>query len=107
MYCTPQNDVLTSVTVDTNVSDAQAIVLAGFTGGVIAVPAGSSITSIKYHVAATETGTYVPMYSGGSQISTTVAAGRAYALDSAIKGAAYLKLQGDADGSVDLHLTSS
>jgi hypothetical protein len=106
MRCTPQNDVITNVHVDTNVADADSLVLAGFAGGVIAVPAGSSLTSIKYHVAATEDGTYVPMYSGGSQVSTTVAAGRAYALDGAIKGAAYLKLEGNADGKVDLHLIS-
>lgn len=106
MHCTPQNDVITNVDVHTSVSDADAVVMAGFVGGVIAVPADSSLTSIKYHVAATEDGTYVPMYSGGSQISTTVAAGRAYALDSAIKGAAYLKLEGNAVGKVDLHLIS-
>ena len=71
------------------------------------VPNGSSITSITYWIASTEDGTYQQLYSGGSAVSTTVAADRTYALAGAIEGAAFLKLQGDAAGTVDLHLISS
>jgi hypothetical protein len=107
MHTTPQNDVIESLAVGTSLTASRSVSLRGYNGGLISVPAGSSITSIKYYISPTETGTYLPLYSGGSQISTTVAAERVFALDSAIKGAAFLKLKGDATGSVDLHLTSS
>lgn len=107
MHTTPQNDVINSLTVATSEANSKSVSMRGFTGGLISVPSGSSITSITYYISSTESGTYLPLYSGGSQISTTVAAGRVYALDSAVKGAAFLKLKGDAAGSVDLHLTSS
>jgi len=107
MHCTPQNDVLTSVTVSDDKDNSTAIGFSGFTKGIVFVPNGSSITSITYWIASTEDGTYQQLYSGGSAVSTTVAADRTYALASAIEGAAFLKLQGDNAGTVDLHFISS
>ena len=107
MHTTPQNDVIKSLTVGTSLTASRSVSLRGYSGGLVALPAGSSITSIKYYISPTETGTYLPLYSGGSQISTTVAAERVFALDGAVKGAAFIKLIGDQAGSVDLHLTSS
>ena len=107
MHCTPQNDVLPSITVSDDKDNSDAIVFSGFTKGVVLVPNGSSITSLTYWISSTEDGTYTQLYNAGSAISTTVAADRTYALASAIEGAAFLKLQGDAAGTVDLHLISS
>jgi len=107
MYSTPQNEVLSSITVSDDKDNSTALVFKGFTKAIVLVPSGSSITAITYWVSSTEDGTYTQMYSGGSAISTTVAASRVFALASAIEGAAYLKLQGDAAGTVDLHLISS
>jgi|TARA_B100000700_G_C14879518_1_gene777386 hypothetical protein len=107
MHCTPQNDVLPSITVSDDKDNSDAIVFSGFTKGVVLVPNGSSITSLTYWISSTEDGTYTQLYNAGSAISTTVAANRVFALDSAIEGAAFLKLQGDAAGTVDLHLISS
>ena len=107
MYSTPQNEVLSSVTVSDDKDNSTALVFKGFTKGVVLVPSGSSITAITYWASSTEGGTYTQLYNAGSAISTTVAASRVFALDSAIEGIAYLKLQGDAAGTVDLHLISS
>ena len=107
MYTTPQNAIVSSLTVSDAHANSDAIVFKGFTKGVVLVPSGSSITSIKYFISSSENGTYTQLYNAGSEISTTVAASRVFALDSAIEGAAYLKLQGDNAGTVDLHLISS
>jgi len=106
-HITPQNSLLTSVTVSDDKDNSTSLVFKGFTTGVILIPSGSSLTSITYWVSSTEGGTYVQLYAGGTAVSTTVAASRAYALDSAIEGAAFLKLQGNAAGTADLHLISS
>ena len=107
MYSTPQNEVLSSITVSDDKDNSTAIVFKGFTKGVVLVPNGSSITAITYWISSSEDGTYTQLYNAGSAISTTVAADRVFALNSAIEGAAYLKLQGDNAGTVALHLISS
>jgi hypothetical protein len=116
MHNSPQNLIISSTDRPSGspfrISDDEAtstvVVFKGFTKGVILVPSGSSLTSITYWVSSTEDGTYLQMYSGGSAVSTTVAAGRSFALDSAIEGAAFLKLQGNAaELAADLHLISS
>lgn len=107
MHNTPQNLIISSVTVSDDKDNSDAIVFKGFTKGVVVVPAGSSITAITYWISSTEDGTYFQLYSAGSAISTTVAASRSFALASAIEGGAYLKLQANAAGTVDLHLISS
>ena len=107
MHNSPQNLIVSSVTISDDKDNSTSIVFKGFTKGVILVPGGSSITSITYWASSTEDGTYTQLYSGGSAISTTVAASRVYALDGAIEGVAYLKLQGNAAGTADLHLISS
>jgi hypothetical protein len=107
MFSTPQNAIVSSLTVSDAHATSDAIVFKGFTKGVVLVPSGSSITAITYWISSSEDGTYTQLYNAGSAISTTVAASRVFALASAIEGAAYLKLQGDAAGTVDLHLISS
>lgn len=107
MHNSPQNLIVSSVTISDDKDNSTAIVFKGFTKGVIVVPSGSSLTAITYWVSSTEDGTYNQLYLAGSAISTTVAADRAYALDGAAEGVAYLKLQGNAAGTADLHLISS
>lgn len=107
MHTTPQNQVITSLTVDSTLADSQAFVYRGFTGGVVVIPAGSSITSLTYYVASTEGGTYIQLYDSVGAVSTTVAASRAYQLPADLAGAANVKLVGNADGNVDLHLISN
>jgi|TARA_R110000824_G_scaffold272626_1_gene461147 hypothetical protein len=116
MHNSPQNLIISSTTrpsdspftISDDKDNSTTIVLKGFTKGIILVPSGSSLTSITYWVSTTEDGTYVKMYLAGDAISTTVAASRAFALDSAIEGAAFLRLQGNAaELAADLHLISS
>ena len=102
----PQNNVLASIIISDDKDNSSSIVFSGFRKGVINVPTPSSITTITYWVADTEDGTYQQMYSGGSAIETTVAAGKSYALSSAIEGVAFLKLQANAAGTAALHIIS-
>tara|TARA_Y100000401_G_scaffold107187_1_gene101327 strand:+ start:857 stop:1180 length:324 start_codon:yes stop_codon:yes gene_type:complete len=107
MYSTPQNAVITSLGVDSSLADSASIVFKGFTKGVMLVPSGSSINTLTYYVSSTQGGTYIQLYNSSGAVSTTVAAGRAYPMPSEVEGAAFLKLVGNADGVVDLHLISS
>jgi len=102
----PQNMLLSSVTISDDKDNSTSIVFSGFRKGIINVPSGSSITAITYWVANSEDGTYQQLYSGGSAVSTTVAHSKSYALDSAIEGAAFLKLQANAAGTAALHIIS-
>ena len=106
-YTTPQNVILTGHTIDSVLADTKALVMRGFTGGICIVPSGSSITSLTYYVASSEDGTYIQLYNSSGAVSTTVAASRAYPLPAELAGAAYLKVVGDNDGTVDLHLISN
>jgi len=108
----PQNNVLSSIKISDDIADSSdstkssPIVFSGFRKAIINVPAGSSITSISYYVADSEDGTYQQLYSGGSAVTTTVAHSKCYALDSAIEGAAFLKLIANAAGTAALHIIS-
>lgn len=71
------------------------------TGAFIHIPNGSSITSLTYHVCDQSGGTYLPAQdSGGSAITQTVAATKAYAMPSAVLASPYIKIVVNAAGSV-------
>jgi hypothetical protein len=109
MYTTPQNDVLTSVTVSDDVANSDPIVFKGFTGGLLIVHPDSSspTTTINYYVASTEGGTYYELKNASGAVQDTVAVEKAWPLPAELKGAAFIKLLGNNAGVVDLHLTSS
>jgi hypothetical protein len=93
------------VSVDTVLADAEAVAYHNFASGVVEVPTGSSITLLTFHVSCNGT-TYLPLYAADNvtAITQAVTAGRAYALPATLAGAAYIKITGDADGTVNLHL---
>ena len=109
MYTTPQNDVITSVTVASSIGDSDPIVFKGFTGGVVILHPDSSspTTTLNYYVSSTEGGTYYELKNASGAVQDTVAVEKAWPLPAELKGAAFIKLLGNNAGVVDLHLTSS
>ena len=96
--------VLKSVTVAVDVADSQAIPVGDFTSFTAAIPTGSSITSLTCHVSTEEGGTYLPLYDSlkAAVALTSLTAGRAYQLPFGTFAVRWLKLVGDAAGTVDV-----
>jgi hypothetical protein len=90
---------------NTAVGTTQEIVFGCWIGGQVAVPTGSSITTLTYHATAIQGGTYLPLYdAAGSAVAQTVTAGRVYAMPEAVFGCAFLKIVVNAAGSVEIVL---
>jgi hypothetical protein len=68
--------------------------------GMVYVPSGSSINTLTFHAAPCSDGTFLPVYSGEAAVALTVAAGKCYALPSTILGARFIKMVGNAAGTV-------
>jgi hypothetical protein len=95
------------VSVTDAIATCEVIPMGSFAGGAIIIPSGSSITSLVPYGCHTATGTYVPLYdSSNAAVSRTVAASRGYALPDECFGWRYLKLLGNAAGTVLLNLKS-
>lgn len=95
------------ITITTSLATCEAVDYQGSAGGEIYVPAGSSITTLTFHVARKPDGTYHAAYDGASSpaaVTLTVAGGNAYPLPDAIFGAGAFKMVGDAAGSVSVTL---
>lgn len=89
-----------TITVDTVLADAEAIFLENTDGGRIIVPTGSSLTTLTFHESHDGT-TYVAAYdANNSAVTLTVAAARSYPLPSTLNAARYIKIVGNADGTV-------
>jgi len=96
---------LENVTVSDVLANSQEIDFRQYSGGMIHIPAGSSITALTFNVATKKGGTYLPAYdTSNTAISLTVAAGRAYPVPDTIFGANFIKLTGDAAGVVDFDM---
>jgi len=96
-----------SVTIDTvaNIANCTAIDMRNYAGGSVALPAGSSVTTITWYGCHTVAGTYLPLYdSDAAAVTTTVAASRITDLPTATFGAPFLKLTGNAAGTGTLFL---
>jgi len=92
-----------TVTLTTSASTTPAIPLGPKYRGVVYVPTGSSITTLTFHVAPTISDTFIPLYTtGGSAVTQTVAAARAYPLPSSLVGAGAMKVVGDAAGAITI-----
>ncbi len=93
-----------SVVVSTSEVSSKAVPYADFERGMVHVPSGSSITTLTWHVSTKERGTYLPAYNSAGAVTQTVAAGRSYPIPSDLQGAAWLKMTGNASGSVGVTL---
>lgn len=74
--------------------------------GTVYIPSGSTITTLTFHTAPTEGGTYLPLYSGAVAVTLTVTAGRAYPLPSGVYGTPFTKIVADAAGAISIALVS-
>jgi hypothetical protein len=94
-----------TITVDTNLADCEAWSIGDARGARIIVPSGSSITSLTFHESNTRDGTYVACYDDTATTPvaitlTGLSAGRSYPLPAKLFACRYLKMVGNADGSV-------
>lgn len=109
MHQTPQNAILSGVSITTAVGTTASINFRGFRKGIVYVPASSSLTTITWHASATEGGDFEALYDDAttpSAVTTTVAADRAVPLPKELEGCAYVKGVGDAAETVKLSLIS-
>jgi len=94
-----------SVTVATAAASSDEIKFGWAAFGQVYIPAGSSITSLTWYSAPTYGGTYTAAYDeDGVAVTQTVAAGKCYAVPSALAGCTGLKAVGDAAGEFDISL---
>ena len=94
-----------SVAIGTDVANSDAIDFSSFTDGMVYVPAGSSLTTLTWHTCATIDGTYLAAEDASSAaVTQTVAASQAHPIPAALAGARFLKITGNAAGTVGVTL---
>ena len=94
-----------SVTVGTAVADSVAISYGDFEKGMVLVPAGATYVTLTWHTCGSESGTYLPAQDAtGTAVTQTVAASKAYPIPVALLGARFLKITGNAAGTVGVTL---
>jgi hypothetical protein len=87
-------------TVDTVLADSEAIFMENCDGGRIIVPSGSPLTTLTFHESHNGT-TYVAAYDiNNTAVTMTVAAGRSYPLPPTLNPSRFIKITGNADGSI-------
>lgn len=94
-----------SVAVGTTVGASDAIPFDEFVDGMIYIPAGSSLTTLTWHACNTRNGTYLAAEDAASAaVTQTVGAGQAHPIPAALRGARFLKITGNAAGTVGYSL---
>lgn len=90
-----------SVLIDKDLADSEEVQTGEYAGGVLHIPAGSTLTSVTFYVANTKGGSYLPLYDQtGLPVAIGVAEARAYEIPTAVFGGPFIKIVGD-DSSVD------
>jgi hypothetical protein len=93
------SQTIASVTVATAVASSEEIRLSSYAGGMIFVPAGSSITTLTWYAAEKPDGTYLVAYDEDNiAVTQTVQAGRCYPIPSALFGCRAIKAVDAAGG---------
>jgi len=96
-----------TVAVGTTAADSTAIPFQGWSGGLVVLPASSSITTITWYVAITPDDTFVPAKDGiGGAVTTTIAQGQGCLIPAALFAAGAIKAVGNAAGVIDVSLKS-
>lgn len=94
-----------SVAVGTSVATSDPIAFGDFVDGMVHIPAGSSITTLTWHASTERAGTYLAAEDASSTaITQTVAASQAHPIPTALRGARFLKITGNAAGTVGVSL---
>lgn len=87
-------------------SSSPEISISEFGWGEIAIPNGSSITTLTYYIASPSGTLFAAYDSTGTAITQTVAADRAYPMPAALFGASRIQIRANAAGSVRVNLKS-
>ena len=96
---------IVDITVDTAVADSDAINYGPFASGSVYVPAGSSLTTLTWHACETRAGTYLAAEDAASAaVTQTVAASQVHPMPVALLGCRFLKITGNAEGTVGVTL---
>ena len=95
---------LNSVAVGTSVANSDEISYGEFSCGEVHIPAGSSITTLTWHVAQEAGGTYLPAQDATGAVAQTVAHTKSFPIPEALKGARFLKAVGNAAGEIGVCL---
>ena len=99
------SNTIPSVTVDTTAAACQEIPFGPYAGGMLFIPAGSSVTTLTWWAAEEPGGTYLAASDeDGTAITQTVAAGKSYQLPLALYGCRALKAVSDAAGVMGVSL---
>ena len=94
-----------SVAVGTSDAASAAIDFESFETGRVHVPSGSSLTTLTWYASLEKNGTYtIARDSSNANVTSTVAAGHSYQFPSALVGARFLKIVGNAAGVVGVTL---
>lgn len=102
---TRYSTLLEGVHIDTVLADSDSIEYRSWAGGMVYVPAGSSLTLLTWCTSTAEDGTFLPATDGaGNAITSTVAAGMACLIPAALFGALWIKATGNADGTISVSL---
>jgi hypothetical protein len=102
-----ESNVPSSVTVDTsgNIANCTVISYGDWAGGSVDVPAASSLTTLTWYKCSTRSGTYLPAYDGlGNAVTSAVGASESVPIPNTLFGAQYLKIVGNAAGTVTVSL---
>lgn len=92
-----------SVTVDTSVAASGSIDYSDSVQGMVYIPNGSPLTTLTWHASARVNGEYLAADDAtGAAVVQTVAAGQAHPIPSALSGARFLKITGNALGVVGI-----
>jgi len=93
------------VTVATAVATSQVIRYGPWAGGMVYIPAGSSMTTLTWHACETEDGTYLAAEDAASSaVTQTVAASQAHPIPVALAGARFIKATANAAGVMGVTL---
>lgn len=98
-----------SLHVNTALADTTALSMAGYAGGRVYIPAGSSVTSLTFYDAPYAEGTFVASYDDTTTTPVAIAltglsAEKSYPIPAKMFGAGAIKMVSNADGVVDVCL---
>lgn len=100
---------IATVGVDTNLADCEPVPFGSYAGGRVYIPSGSSITSLTFYDAPASDGTYLASYDDTATTPvaitlTGLGASKSYPIPAKMFGANWIKMVGNADGTVHLSL---
>lgn len=104
-YFEHKTDVFPLV-VDTSLANCDPVNIGIYANGRIAVPTGSSITTLTFYACDNVNGTFLQIFDSAAAISMTVSAGNTYQLPAAVMGYTFIKVKANVAGGVQLYLST-